>query len=175
MQFNFDNVQAAAEKIMTPPGTIGVFKMSKIEFGTSKQKGTAYMKVTFDDKESSFNHSFYLVPKALSRVQALAEAVGKSLSGNMSDELLTKTFLDKELALKVTGQVSDNGKGYPNLSFGGFCKPKNEVQFLSFNRVEQEEIEIAKAALSRNASSTADQEPYHEEESDSTASPDEKW
>lgn len=156
---NFDNIETASERIMTQPGTIGVFKIAKVEFGESKQKGTKYLKMIFEDKNSSFNHSFYMVEKALSRLQSLAKAVlGAELRGDNSNEQLIAKFTGKQVALKVTGQVSDQGKGYPNLSFGGFCKPAGEVQFLEFNSKEDEEIEAAKAAMARNTTATADVE-----------------
>jgi hypothetical protein len=173
VNLNFDNVTAAAEKIMTPPGTIDVFKISKVEFGSSKNKQTGFMKLTFENKDSSFNHSFYFSEKALPRIQSLAEALGSKLAGAMTDESLTARFLNKEIGLKVTGQVSDQGKGYPNLSFGGFCKPKTEVQFLAFNSKEKEEIEAAKSAMARNSSNTADQEEANMETAG--AGTGEKW
>lgn len=159
MGLNFDGIEAAADRIMTQPGTIGVFKIVKPEFGESKEKHTRYLKLVFEDKTSSFSHSFYLSEKALPRLQSLAEAsLGAKLTGNLNDEQIIAKFTGKEVALKVTGQVSTTGKGYPNLSFGGFCKPKGEVQFLEFNSKEVEEIEAAKAAIARNPGASADQE-----------------
>lgn len=151
--FNFDNVSSAAERIMTQPGTLGIFKISEVTFGVSKEKQSPFMELTFEDKDSSFKHPFYLSEKALPRIQSVIKAVmGKEVKGNINEEQLVVMLKGKEIALKVTGQVSNKGKGYPNLSFGGFCKPKGEVQFLEFNSKENDEIAAAKAAIARNSS-----------------------
>jgi hypothetical protein len=165
---NFDGIDAAASKSLTEPGTIDVFKISGVEFADSKTKKTPYMRITFENKDSNFSHSFFLVgkdadktKKMLSRIQLLMVSVngeeGK-LKGNVTEEGIKKALLNKEVALKVLGEVSSNGKGYPTLGFSAFAKKKEEVDFLSFTSQEQKLIDAAKEAIEASRSGGADQE-----------------
>lgn len=164
--FNFDGVEVAGDKRFTKPGTKGVFQIAGLEFGKSKNKGAAYMKVKFEDKESSFNDSFYFVganaekTKAmLSRIQTLVYAASQSkLTGNITQAQLEAKLLGKKLGLKVSGEVANNGKGYPKLSFGGFAVPEAEVEFLEFNSDELKAIDAALEAIANSSSNNSDGE-----------------
>jgi hypothetical protein len=166
--FDFTGVDSAASKPLTKPGTIGVFKIQKVEFKGSKNKGTPTMEVQFENEDSSFTDRFFLkgsdddkTKKMLGRIQSLFESIygpdGK-LKGQINEEQIKVKLVGKELALKVSGEVSSNGKGYPRLSFGGFCKPKNEVSFLSFTSDEKKAIDEALEAIEASRSGNADSE-----------------
>lgn len=164
-QINFAGVDVAKEMSMTYPGTIAVFKIADVSFAESTNTKTPYMKVTFEEQDdngksiSSFNDSFFLSEKALPRVQSLVvDATGKKLTAAVTEEQLVIMLKGKLIALKVTGQVSTNGKGYPKLGFGGFSKPAGEVQFLNFNKQEKDSIESAKAAIAASNAGNADAE-----------------
>ncbi len=162
---NFAGVDVAKDMSMTYPGTIAVFKIADAVFGDSTNKGTRYLKCTFEELDeagksiTNFSDSFYLTQGALPRLQSLiADAVGKKADGNVTEEQLVVMLKGKKVALKVIGQVSSNGKGYPKLGFGGFSKPASEVQFLSFNKQDKDSIEAAKAAIASSQASNADAE-----------------
>ncbi len=175
-EFNFEGVAAAEGYTMTQPGTIGLFLIEKIEFGESKTKKTPQMKLFFTckmrvdekgqlvDDNSTFNHPFYMGSDgALKRVQYLAKVIrGEEFTGRLTTAQLEATFLNKEIGLKVTGQVGDNGKGYPALSFAGFAKPaaefKADCSILSFNSTEAAEIREALEAIASSRSTNADSE-----------------
>lgn len=175
MEVNFDGVEAAVGISMTMPGTIGLFKIEKVEFGLSKEKQTPFMKLNFAcqkvrqndgtlvDEQSTFNHSFYMSPAALKRVQYLAKVMfGQEFTGSLNEQQLTIAFEAKTVALKVTGQVSDKGKGYPDLSFAGYAKSASEfiadTSILSFNAQESRDVADALEAISSSKASNADQE-----------------
>jgi hypothetical protein len=165
---NFDDVKPTSDKGFTRPGTIDVFKIVKIEFGKSKNKSTPGMTVFFENSDSGFNHTFYLqgsdaekTKMMLGRVQALLTYVhGESgkLTGNITAPILIAKLKDKELALKVTGEVSNTGKGYANLPFGGFGKLKSELSFLKFTAEEEKGIDAAIEAIESSRSSRSDNE-----------------
>lgn len=170
--FDFSGSKAAEELILTLPGTIGVFNIGKVEFGTSKEKGTPYMKLIFDCKQaknaegkleaqkSSFNHSFYLTGGAMDRIQYLHKVLyGVELTGTTDTATLTAKFLNKEVALKVTGQIANTGKGYPDLSFAGFAKKKEEIDQLVFSKKEENENQRVIDAINNGGSQQADKEP----------------
>lgn len=170
--FNFDGVEAASGISMTMPGTIGLFNIGKVEFGASKEKSTPFMKLTFEcykrrendnkmvDESSSFNHAFYMSSEgALKRVQYLALVMfGQEFTGRLTEAQLTAAFLGKKVALKVSGQVGNNGKGYPDLSFAGFAKKIEECENLSFNSQEAADIRDALEAIKEARSSNSDKE-----------------
>lgn len=173
--FSFDGVQAAEGISMTMPGTVGLFNIGKVEFGASKEKQTTYMKLTFQskkvrneqgqliDEESSFNHSFYMTPGALKRAQYLAKVMfDQEFTGTLTETQLTQAFLNKDVALKVSGQVSDKGKGYPELSFAGFAMKASEFLQdpgkLTFNSTERSAVVEALQAIKDSRSSNADSE-----------------
>lgn len=165
---NFDGVDVTADKSITRPGTIDVFKITSLKVESSKNTNTPYIKVQFENQDSSFNHSFFLAgkdpdktKKVLARVQTLLVAIGgesNRLSGKVTSEQLTAKLLNKEVALKVSGEVSSNGKGFPTLSYAGFCKSKEEVEFLKFTKDEQTAIDEALEAIQNSRSSNADAE-----------------
>lgn len=173
--FEFDGVEAAQGGSLTMPGTIGIFNISEVEFVKSKEKQTTGMKFTLSAKEilvagvltpeeSSFNHTFYMTPKALNRTQYLHEVMfDTKLSGTLSEQHLIAAFKGKDVALKVTGQVGDtNGKGYPNLPYAGFAKKVSEFKsnpsILKFSSSEHLEIEEALEAMRKSRSGNADKE-----------------
>lgn len=154
MSLNFSGVEEAKELRMTPPGTIDVFKIQKVEFNASKNKGTMYMGVQFSRKEDGFQHSFFLTEKALPRIQSLVKAAtGKALDGEMEEQGMISMLEGKEIALRVTGKISENGKGYPDLPFGGFAKPAKQKDELTFSVTEKAQIAKTLEAI-MNASST---------------------
>lgn len=178
--FNFDEVEVPSGISMTMPGTIGLFNIGKVEFGNSKTNQTPFMKLTYNckkrrendgklvDEQSSFNHSYYMTSTgtkggALQRVQYLAEVMfGQKFSGKLSEEALTQAFLGKDVALKVSGQTGNNGKGYPDLSFAGYAKKASDFladpSILSFNSQEAADIKDALDAIKESRSSNADSE-----------------
>lgn len=165
---NFDNVTATADKGYTRPGVIDIFKITKVEFGNSKNAGTPGMTLTFENLDSFFSHTFYLRGKTpestktmLGRVQALLGYIhgeaGK-LTGSITGPILTAKLKDKELALKVVGKVSDQGKGFADLSFGGFGKNKSELSFLRFTAEEERLNTRANDAIESSRASRSDSE-----------------
>lgn len=165
---DFTGVDAAASKPFTRPGVIDVFTITKVEFESAKKSGVPMMKITFENDDSGFPHRFMLDAKdksaekrkkVLSRIQSLSEAAtGEKLSGGITEQSLKLKFEGKKLALKVIGEVSDQGKGFPALSFGGFCAPAAEVKFLAFSVEEQRKVDAALEAIESGGSSTADSE-----------------
>lgn len=159
MGFSFDNVEEVSAKGFTEPGTKGKFKIAKVEFENSKNKGTRGMVVTFEDKTSSFRHTFWMTEKALGRIQSLSvAATGEKLTGDVSEDALKKKLEGKFLGLKVTGTVSDSGKGYADVPFSGFCTSKDKVEELSFSAKEQGDINRALEAIRNAAPVNADKE-----------------
>lgn len=144
--FNFDNVPEASEKGLTDPGTKAVFTITKVEFDTSKN-GKDFGEVTFDEGQSSFWHRFYMSEGAVSRMQTLYKAaLGVPLSGDVNEEQIKAALTNKRVALKVIGRVGTDGKGYPDLSFGGFAKPEAQLAELEYTPKELELIQAAKDA-----------------------------
>lgn len=175
MDFNFEGVEAAKGGSFTQPGTIGVFNISKVEFGTSKEKQTPFMRLVFDcqkikneegiliDESSSFPHEFYMTTAALKRVQYLSVVMfDEELTGEVTDKNLIAKFLDKQIALKVTGKVSDKGKGYADLPWAGFAKKAsefiNDTSILNFSAQERASVEEALEAIKNSSSAKADSE-----------------
>jgi hypothetical protein len=139
--FNFKGVEEVKDKSMTRPGTIALFKISAVKFAPSEQKGTLYMGVTFSRKEDEFSHRFYMTEKALGRVKSLVKhAAAADLNDeNVTQERLIALLTGKELAVKVTARIDEeNGKAYPDLSFGGFCQDTDKLSDLAFNNKELE-------------------------------------
>lgn len=173
--WDFSNSKAATELELTLPGTIGIFDISKVEFGESKDKKTPFMKLHFASKKvkeknaagaevwidlkTTFNHSFYLTGGAMDRIQYLHKVLHDSeMTGSINEATLTAKFLNKELALKVTGQVADNGKGYPNLEYAGFAKKTADVEQLRFSTADLKKIEAAITAIVEGSVNKADKE-----------------
>lgn len=168
VSLDFTGIDAAASKPFTKPGTIAVFKISDVKFEASKKASTPMMRVTFDRQEDAFSHNFMLqgkdadkTKKVLSRIQSLFIAAlgeGGKLTGKITEESIKAKLLKKEVALKVTGEVSDQGKGFATLGFGGFCAPVGEINFLSFTKDEQAKIDEALEAIASSRSGGADSE-----------------
>jgi hypothetical protein len=151
---NFKGVEEAKEKVMTRPGTIGVFKISDVKFGTTKNKGTYYMGVTFSRKEDEFQHSFFLSQAALPRIVSLVKhAAGVKLDDdNVLEEKLITLLKGKDLALKVTGRIDEtSGRAYADLSFGGFSKEPARIDELAFSQKEIELNHLADKAYAAGA------------------------
>lgn len=173
--FDFSGSKAAEEMNLTMPGTIGIFKVSKVEFGESKTEKTPFMRLVFEAQKvknaqgtledakpkSSFNHSFYLKSaESMGRVQYLHKVLyGGEMTGTINTVTLTEKFLNKEIALKVTGQVNKtNGKGYPDLVFAGFAKKPAEIDMLAFSPQETAGNTRTIEAIMNGGSQQADQE-----------------
>ena len=163
-EINFSGVEEAKERVMTTPGTIGVFSISNVEFGTTKNKGTYYMGVTFTRKEDEFQHSFFLSEKALPRVKSLVKhASGVELDTSVHEEKLITLLKGRNLAMKVTARFDDeNGRAYPNLPFGGFCKAPERVGELSFSKAEQDDIKRAEHIRQSGATARPEATPSTE-------------
>lgn len=142
--FDFTGVEAASEKTLTSPGTRAVFKCSEVKFDIS-QNGKDFMEVTFDNNSSSFRHRFYMTEGAYPRVQFLHKAIynGDELTGAVNETQLIAKFKDKEVALKVGGRVGNDGKGYPDLGFGGFAKHPTRLAELEYSTAEQAAVDEA--------------------------------
>jgi hypothetical protein len=174
MQFSFGGVAAATELELTMPGTIGIFDITKVEFGESKEKKAPYMRHVYTLKQildpetkelkaakpSSFNHDFYLNSAAvMARTQYLHKVMyGTEMTENANVAQLTAKFQGKEIALKVSGKVGDNGKGYPDLAFAGFAKKPEAVKELAFTAQEKGIIARAMAAIESGNLGNADKE-----------------
>jgi len=163
VNLNFDGVEAS-DKAYTRPGTIGIFKITDLSIGKSKTKQTPGMTVKFENEDSQFSHTFYLqastpekTKKLLGRVQALYSYIygeGNKLSGGINNAILTAKFKGKELALKVSGEVSSNGKGFATLSYSGFGRPVAEKDFLRFTAEEENAVSAALQAIEASRSSS---------------------
>lgn len=152
---NFKGVEEAKDRVMTRPGTIAVFKISEVTFGTTKNKGTYYMGCTFTRKEDEFQHSFFLSEKALPRIKSLVKvAAGVELDDEVMEEKLVVLLKNKELAMKVTARIDEeNGKAYADLSFGGFAKTPDKIGDLAFSAKETELNNQAAAIYASGSSS----------------------
>jgi len=99
--------------------------------------GTEGLIVTFESKEAeaSFNHRFYITPKAFSRIQYLVEHfTGAKLTGQVDSTQLadvlapkligkTKTVVvDAEIRTREKEGITDNNE-YPTLRCAGFVNP----------------------------------------------------
>lgn len=158
--FNFDGVDEASEKEFTMPGVKGVFSISKVEFATSKN-GKDYGEVTFDNVVSHFRHRFYMSEGAISRMQTVYKAAtgGQALIGNnVAESAIIAALTGKQVALKVVGRVGNDGKGYADLSFGGFAKMPGQLAELEFTPKEKELIQAAKAATANQVAASPDTE-----------------
>lgn len=152
---NFKGVQEVKDKTSTRPGTIGVFTVSDVTFGTTKNKATYYAGVTLSRAEDEFKHSFFLTENALGRFKTFIKSVsGEELDSEVSEEKIIFLLKGKEVAIKVSAKIDEtNGRAYPDLSFGGFSKPVSRLSELAFTPKEQELIDKAKAIYA-SASST---------------------
>jgi hypothetical protein len=157
---NFKGVDEVKETVMTAPGTIDVFTIKDVVFETTKNKGTYYMGVTFNNKSSEFKHSFFLSEKALPRVKSLVKhATGKVLEDEVLEEQIIKMLKGKELAMKVTAKIDEEtGRAYPDLSFGGFSKEKEKIDELFFSDKEIELNKTAAAIRAAGSMANADKE-----------------
>ena len=158
---NFKGVEEAKDKMITRPGTIGVFTVSDVKFANSEQKGTYYMGISFSREEDEFNHRFYLSQKALGRVVSLVKhAAGVKLEDdNVLEEKLIALLKGKKIGLKVTARIDEeNGKAYADLSFGGFASDPDKVSELHFN-TKEEELNARAKAIYESAASAKPEEP----------------
>lgn len=158
---NFSGVEEAKGGGMVKFGTIGVFKVKAIKFGTSPDKGTPYVEPEFVNADGeSFRESFYLTDKALPKLQHLiVAATGNKAPDQLSYQQLEAMLMNKKVALKVHGNhVPAKGAVYPTLGFGGFAKPEDKLAELVFTASEQQEHERFAQIVASSSSSTADSE-----------------
>lgn len=154
---NFDNV-ADKSAGYVQPGTIDVFKVTETEIAKAKT-GTSQLVVSFKNKEGdSYRHYFAWTEKAAVNINHLVKnATGEGLKGDATIEGVAAKLKDRKVALKVTGRIAQNGKGYADLPFGSFAAPAGEVESLSFTAGEQTKIDAALAATgSPNAADSDD-------------------
>lgn len=85
--FDFSKTESATESSYLKPGVYNV-KITKGEFGKSKEKETPFVAFTFSTEEGpSVVEKFMITEKAISRLQYLHEAwVGKKLEKNFKSE-----------------------------------------------------------------------------------------
>lgn len=175
-QFNFSGVEAAEATTYVQPGTIGLFNIAKVEFGESSKKKTTQMTLTFEleksvnsegvlvDDQGILPHNFYMTPAAMKRIQYLAKVLfDEEIKGDAVTAVeLQKRFEGKKLGLKVTGTVSDKGKGFGSLAYAGFAMKATEFtanpKSLQFNSGEKADIADALAAIKDSRASNADSE-----------------
>lgn len=153
---SFKGIEEAKDILMTRPGTIDIFDIKEVKFGTTSGKGTYYMGVTFARKGDQFSHSFFLSEKALPRIKSLVKmATGKVLEDELQEEQLKMMLEGKKIALKVTGKIDEtSGRAYPDLVFGGFGKSADKLTELEFS--DQELMLNKKAAeVVRNADASS--------------------
>lgn len=175
---DFGAINSASEFSRTSPGTIGVFIMSKIEYGEAKNdKKTPFMRVTFTGEErednpaslTQFPHDFFLSAGALTRVQYMKEKLtGEKFTDTFTstESLMAKmkaTFEGKRIALKVTGKINpDKGTGFPDIPFGGFAAKADDWyadnSILKLTPQEKAVSEDVLAAMNRSSSAKADKE-----------------
>jgi|GEM_PF-5065158 len=129
--FNFDEVEESTGRTNLSPGVYET-KITKVEFGKSKNKGTEFIKVTFQDDKSNLIHSedFYLSKGALPRVQHLvSQATGVKLTGEVTEQSLSAKLIGKRVRIALGGEKKINNSGdvvtYSQLGFGGFAQPIN--------------------------------------------------
>jgi len=146
MALNFDNVQDAQSSNMILPGTIGIFTIKDVEAGVTPNS-KEYLKVTFENENGSFSHSFYLSEKALPRVQHLwmKSHNGEMLKGEIEINAIVAGLINRKVGLKVGGTISNKGKTYPDLAFGGFASlpTQEDLANLKFSAREQMDVDAA--------------------------------
>lgn len=175
-KFNFSGIEAAEATVYVQPGTIGLFKIAKVEFGESSKKKTAQMTLTFElekslneqgtlvDDQGILPHNFYMTAAAMKRVQYFSKVLfDEEIKGDAVTTVeLQKRFEGKKVALKVSGIVSDKGKGYGNLAYAGFAMKAAEFianpKSLQFTSGEKADIKDALDAIKESRASNADSE-----------------
>ena len=156
MRANLSGVKPAEEsRPLTKPGTIAAFTIEEIEY--KDQDGKEWFEVTFGNEDSSFREYFYLTEKAAPRFVYLYEKVTGSDAVPEHENGIIAALKGRKIALKVIGRVNEtNGKGFPCLPFAGFARPVNQIEELSFNSRDKENIRAALDAI-QNASAPAPQ------------------
>lgn len=142
---------------LTAPGTIAVFKLKEVEVFAEPGKTPRYQ-VTFEESDGgpSFKHSFFITDKAIPRFRYLMEKALQSEDlGNMEEAQIITGLTGKELGLKVSGEISKDGKGFPTLSFGGFASSPAEVGTLKLTRKEEGDVQAALEAQRNNSNGSA--------------------
>ena len=104
-----------------------------------------------------------MTQEAAKRVQYLQTVInGVKFTGVMTEQMLIMSFLNKQVALKVTGRAADNGKGYPDLGYAGFAMNVTDFKAnpskLDFSSSERGEINDALEAIKSSRSTNADKE-----------------
>lgn len=180
-KLNFDNVEEPGLPL-TSPGTIAIFLISEPKFDSSKEKGTPFLGVNFQQIGdtgsivSQFTESFYTTQKAMPRIQHLvSRSTGSKLAGDVTEEQIVTKLKGKKVALKVGGRVGSNGNGYPRLAFGNFAAAPDKIGELSFTPAEQAEVEKALQAIAESRSRNADSEGATASASSPTANADEDY
>jgi hypothetical protein len=143
---NFDNV-ADKSAGFVQPGTIDVFKIVETEVAKAKT-GTDQLVATFKNEDGeSYKHYFAWTEKAAVNINHLVKnATGAGLSGDVQLNAIAAQLKGRKVALKITGKISQNGKGYADLPFGSFAAPADQKDSLSFTAGEQTKIENARNA-----------------------------
>jgi hypothetical protein len=157
---DFNNVNEASGGDMVKPGYKGIFAITEVK-DEKNTNDKQYLGITFTCADGSMRHSFYTSKAALPRIQHLwKKATQSDLTGNVTEQQIIAGLTGKNVGLKVTGRIGNNGKTYPDLSFGGFAcvATPEELELLVFTKREEEDIAAALANLENQASSSADVE-----------------
>lgn len=164
MNINFNNVEVAGEgnglSKYTKPG-YGVFTIVSTEFGTSSQKQTPFMEVTFkkDEDESTLKEKFYLSPGALPRIQyLLSEFTGNKLNSEVSSEQLNMLLVGRKAKMVVDGEESEkDGKirTFATLRYAGFAEALTKPNALS-----AADVQIKKVQPAVNTATKSDDLPF---------------
>lgn len=125
---NFTGVEEGLGNTYLEPGVHEV-KIAKTEEGASTQKGTAYLRVYFENDRGAGHHEdFYLTKGALPRIQHLvSQFVGKPLAGDVTIASLNAMLVGKKARILLDGEKTFNKEGkvvtYGRLRFAGFAQP----------------------------------------------------
>lgn len=131
--FDFSKTEAASEGSYLKPG-IYALKITKGEFGTSKEKKTPFVALTFENEEGlNVTEKFMITEAAIGRLQYLYLGwTGKKLDKNFKTakevaDFFIKTFTNPKAGTRnvvVGGEI--NGKiTYANLPYTNFIAGKD--------------------------------------------------
>lgn len=165
MSFDFKNAQIPESSARLTPGVYSL-TATAAEGGTSPNKGTEYVEVTFSGKAGSLKEKFFLTEKAIGRLKYLHQAIyEKDLERvfNKAEEIVA--YFDKLFKAKavekqfiVGGKEAADGRVFTNLPFGGFIVP-DELRMLEgpFDKMGPMWMQyVQKAVISGAVASTDD-------------------
>lgn len=135
VDFNVEEAQASAGGGMARPGTKALFSVEKVVFGESSNKKTPQLEVHFTSDKGGFRETFYITAAAMSRIKHLfIQFHKKDFTGTLSKEAFVSAaeqLVGKSAWMILTGKVTDEGKAYPALPYGGFASQNEDELTLS--------------------------------------------